>query len=575
MHRRFERRFVVPVVLLSLLLGVSAAAFAAPGDRKTLVLRGRVTDADGWPVAGARVTALGARRVSATGDDDGQFVLTLPLGPLADLARNPIALRVHAEQRGWRLALPGGETELGLELRVVAGTDGVARCEVRSNQPKVVSAIVRALMADGDATGVAVVNFIGVRGEAIGSPPDPELPIVDRVALAGVRVPIAPPPAVQTGPSKAEKKGASAAEAEIAKPKRSEETPTRDPEPTRQPVTAAPARSEPPAVLSPTPSDAEGEPADPKRPTSQERSLAREEAKRLREQARERDRLARLDRAKEKARAKKEENGRSAAEEELRREGAGHQERWEALRREVHLIAGASDTASPPPVAALDDLAGPPARAAQRSRVLVAPRLVPRRDTVAVPPPQLPPEPPPAAAAPVDPTPRAAAAPVDPTPRAAAAPVDPAPRAAAASAPESGVSPVRPRPEGESRARAGPLVIRVPGPRPAATAAPTAGRDSCTCRIEGTIEVDSDMPLPGRTRVAVSLAWYPAIADTVELFMGSPRGFSLPPAPCGPQRLRLANLGSTRFDVASRDAMAGFRCEPGTLRQFRIVLQPR
>jgi len=57
--------------------------------------------------------------------------------------------------------------------------------------------------------------------------------------------------------------------------------------------------------------------------------------------------------------------------------------------------------------------------------------------------------------------------------------------------------------------------------------------------------------------------------------MGSPRGFSLPVAPCGPQRLRLVNLGAQRFDVSSREAMAGFRCVAGTLRQFRIVLTPR
>ncbi|MEK7330400.1 MAG: hypothetical protein AAB113_06315 [Candidatus Eisenbacteria bacterium] len=111
--------------------------------------------------------------------------------------------------------------------------------------------------------------------------------------------------------------------------------------------------------------------------------------------------------------------------------------------------------------------------------------------------------------------------------------------------------------------------------RPAEAGTLSAAGDSCTCRIEGTVEADSDEPLPGRTRVAVSLAWYPAIADTVELFMGSPRGFSLPVAPCGPQRLRLVNLGALRFDVSSREAMAGFRCERGALHQFRVVLQPR
>jgi hypothetical protein len=553
MRPRSERRYVVPAVLLSVLLGVAATAFAAPGDRKTLVIRGRVTASDGWPIADVRVSAQGARRARTTGDDAGQFVLTLPLGTLADLARSPATVRVHAEQRGWRLALPGGETDVGIELRVAGGADGVARCEVRSNQPKVVSAIVRALTADGDATGVAVVNFIGVRGEAIGSAPDPELSVMDRVALAGVRVPEVPPRASEPRPSTGEKQRAGAEKSESAAPKRPQEQPTRDTQPAGQSATAAPAKPAPSVVVSPPPRDAGGEPADPKHPASQGRSLTREEAKRLREEARERDRLARLERAKETTRAQEEQQARSEAEEALRREGALQQERWDALRREVHLIAGATDTASPPPVAALDGLAGAPARAGQRSRAAAAPRLVPRRDTVVVVPPRPLPEPPAAAVAPVDTT----------------------STAAAASDTGFGESRIHPRPEGEPRARSGPLVIRVPGQRPPVVAAPTPPGDSCTCRIEGTIEVDSDRPLPARTRVAVSLAWYPAIADTVQLFMGSPRGFRLPLAPCGPQRLRLANVDLARFDVASREAMAGFHCEAGTLHQFRIVLRPR
>jgi hypothetical protein len=95
------------------------------------------------------------------------------------------------------------------------------------------------------------------------------------------------------------------------------------------------------------------------------------------------------------------------------------------------------------------------------------------------------------------------------------------------------------------------------------------------CRIEGTVEAQSERPLPDRARVAVSLIWYPALADTVELFMGSPRAFRLPAAPCGPQRLKVTSLGPARFDVVSRQAMAGFRCTAGSLHQHRLVLVPR
>ena len=131
---------------------------------------------------------------------------------------------------------------------------------------------------------------------------------------------------------------------------------------------------------------------------------------------------------------------------------------------------------------------------------------------------------------------------------------------------------IYPAPEGgQSRARAKPLVIRTPGVSPDQ---PNAGDGACECRIEGTVEVRSDEPLKKRERVAVSLTWYPALSDTVELFMGSPRHFELPPAPCGPQRLRVAALSGGRFTIVSREAMAGFRCERGSRHQMRIVLEP-
>ncbi|HYM82157.1 MAG TPA: hypothetical protein VEY91_12205 [Candidatus Limnocylindria bacterium] len=130
---------------------------------------------------------------------------------------------------------------------------------------------------------------------------------------------------------------------------------------------------------------------------------------------------------------------------------------------------------------------------------------------------------------------------------------------------------IHPTPQGQSRTRTAPLVIRTPGVRP--NAPPPA--DSCQCRVEGTVEVRSEIPLAARVPVAVSLAWYPAAADTVELFMGSPRPFRLPPAPCGPQRLRVVTLARGGFTVISREAMAGFRCEAGPVRQMRVVLARR
>ena len=123
-------------------------------------------------------------------------------------------------------------------------------------------------------------------------------------------------------------------------------------------------------------------------------------------------------------------------------------------------------------------------------------------------------------------------------------------------------------PPASSRARALPLVIRNPSP--------TRSRpDSCECRVEGTVEVQTGAPIKNPERIEVSLQWYPQLRDTVDLFMGSPRPFRLPVAPCGPQRLRLRVLTSGRFDVSSRQAMAGFRCDGSRVFQPRIVLVPR
>ena len=120
-----------------------------------------------------------------------------------------------------------------------------------------------------------------------------------------------------------------------------------------------------------------------------------------------------------------------------------------------------------------------------------------------------------------------------------------------------------------SRARAGPLVIR--------NAPPTRSRpDSCECQVEGTVEVQiSDEPLKRPERVEVSLQWTPQRRDTVQLFMGSPRPFKLAATPCGAQRLRLRILTQGRFDVATKQALAPFRCDGSHVVQQSIVLVQR
>ena len=611
---RIHSRFLA-FALIALGMMFSTALTAAPSDRRTLLLRGRITDNEGWPIGGTRVIVEGNRRAAVTCDDGGQFELKIPLGSAAELAREPIAVRVRAEHRGWRLALPAGDGEIGLDLRVVSGSDGVARCEIRSNHPKVSSALARAFTANGDATGLAMVNFLGIRGEEIGSSPKLELPIVERVALAGVSVPSAPPassapppsPRVEERQARSEPKAtrpsapATPVQMKPESPKPKAETPT--PSPGRQTVrrTEAPAtksdvpppgrdadvprevekphnvngsrdasamadagktrRDLPaphggnlarkattprPTVTKPPPDPAKIAADDKARDLAEARQRAdleatqmREVAKRRKEEQRESEKLDRLARAAEKERDRRAEKQRRQvardAEDQLKRDRVAQQTRWEAPRREVHVVAGVRDTTAAPSVAMLQGTVG-------------APRVLPES------------------------APRPASRQTPPAPAQTGASSDPAPEA---TLPQRGRSPrIVPVPEGEPRARVRPVLIRTPGVRED-EAPPPVDSSRCTCRIQGTIEVRSEQPLPKRAPVAVSLNWYPTLADTVELFMGSPRAFRILHAPCGPQRLRLVSLSGQRFDVISRDAMSGFRCEPGALVQLRVVLEPR
>src|SRR5256885_2388660 len=110
-----------------------------------------------------------------------------------------------------------------------------APCGVASSDPTVAAARVRALGDEGDATAAAVVSFIGGRGQPIATAASLELPVVDRVPLAGVVAPAAPPSrpsnrgqeivAREAKPSGKEPKQKHEPEAELkSEPKRESET---------------------------------------------------------------------------------------------------------------------------------------------------------------------------------------------------------------------------------------------------------------------------------------------------------------------------------------------------------------
>jgi hypothetical protein len=92
------------------------------------------------------------------------------------------------------------------------------------------------------------------------------------------------------------------------------------------------------------------------------------------------------------------------------------------------------------------------------------------------------------------------------------------------------------------------------------------------CRIEGTIEVQWDQPLPERVPVALWLEDEPAVRDSVELLLGSPRAFVLQATGCGSHPIAYTTYSRLRF--RARTPQPVIDCSKSGLRQTRIVLEP-
>lgn len=99
-----------------------------------------------------------------------------------------------------------------------------------------------------------------------------------------------------------------------------------------------------------------------------------------------------------------------------------------------------------------------------------------------------------------------------------------------------------------------------------------AALDSCTCRIEGTIEVQWNRPLPEPVPVALWVQGNPAGRDSVELLLGSPRGFVLLATGCGAHRVVYKAYSRLKFTRLTPDPV--IECSDQGLRQLRIVLEP-
>jgi hypothetical protein len=97
----------------------------------------------------------------------------------------------------------------------------------------------------------------------------------------------------------------------------------------------------------------------------------------------------------------------------------------------------------------------------------------------------------------------------------------------------------------------------------------------CECRVEGTIEVSSNQPLPHPFNVIVSLADEPACRDTVALFMGPPRPFTLLHVPCGAHPIDVALPRPEHFQLSGGAAGRTADCARGHARDVRLVLTHR
>lgn len=209
---------LVTLALASLLGLIPIAATAAVP--RTLVLRGVVTEADGKPIPGARVSVRGSATLSTLSGQNGRYALDVVMGTGAGLARGPFRVEVRAELNGKRLGLVGGGAALVTEVVLLPGSP--ARCEVRSNSELAVAAIATSF-AQESITHAWVQADFGGGASASGSS---EMRYRDSVPLPGT-VPTTPAPVAKSPPPP-------------PAVNRSTPAPVVKPTPTRQPTPVAP-----------------------------------------------------------------------------------------------------------------------------------------------------------------------------------------------------------------------------------------------------------------------------------------------------------------------------------------------
>jgi hypothetical protein len=580
-------------------------AHAGLNDRKTLMLRGRTTDQEGFPVERVKILVVGrSLRLSTLSDDLGRYSIAIPLGTVEGLRREPLFFNVRAERRYWRMALPGGDSQLGLEVKVAVSPDGVVRCVARSNDARIAAAAARTLGIDGDGTGTVQINFLGIRGEPAGAPPAPALTQTAQAAVTGsprpelaeAAPPSGPMPAAgvaprSTSPPAATPSGAGDAPSSTSPDTRGQGARQRDPE-------AADLDAEqpqPPPTRESSTRNRDGETRSQSGAASRyvagkrsvpARSTARKPAPRAARAAARTKAVPQANRpphvslsplvsatpyastpssaapkrpypSDPKERARWELEARQQALARIKQENllAQKMREEEARRRdrEVRAAERASSTTSSGRRASSPASASPAAPRASSGARRAAPRLSSSGGSSS------------SAPRPGPPAGRGSAAAPDEArgPLAAAGPAAEETPDATARTPGS----VIPAPENRARARARDLVVGS-GVR----SATAEDAQDCLCRVRGTIEVRSQRPLERRVSVSIALEQVRQASDAVELFMGSPREFELPRVPCGSYTLQVGmSPGRPALRVVSGDG--SFRCVG--VHQVRVILEPR
>jgi hypothetical protein len=597
MLRTRKSSLTIPALAVLAWAALAPAARAEPRD---VVLRGVVTDAAGRPVPGVAVTCSGSLQASTVGSDAGRFVLTLRPGSYAELARRPMKFRIEVRGRGEKLHVVDGPERLELTLRGVTEQGVAVRAEAVSNHAPLAAELTRALADPAQNPVVVEIRFTSGKAAkpeaskpvAAAAPPSTTTSGATSAPSAAPGTTSAPPPASAppVTPPAAPAAGAGAV-ANAGAPASSpapgtratspQPIPARGPEPSSAvaesqqkspsaPVALAPATKKPPkdpetalemlkaskehGTILVSEAFRESVRAAVRSMQRQERETALLQRSLAQQTARVRDSLEATRRA-EKAslaaarreslavieRARKAEKQRSRSVSSLReqaaRESLGRADRSrDSLAAYTRARQATLDLMQRDSLRIVQHAKDSQREAGNRDRAL---RASSRRDSML-------------AALRMRDSLRWVAHVQDSTSAAA--------RRDSVKASRPPTPPLDPRP---------PI-----GGRPAGTTRAPAG-DSCACRLEGTVEVKSDQPLPAPMRVTIEVRGMPALNDRVDLFMGSPREFAIERVPCGTRFLELY-AGPERGLVVKDPEMIGpFECTGRRLIQPRIVLVPR